>query len=158
MELSSGQSFEHDAAHADVDLGLGVIGSLLVIAGEAAGLVEPTEGALEDPTLAHEWEAFGVVAAAGDVEVQFAAGAQPFDPLDQGPGVAAIGPDDWQFAQEEVEAQRAGRRRRPGPGRRRKSRRGRGSGPGCPRADGACVRPSSCPHRSRRGGRPARPL
>src|SRR5476651_2288838 len=91
-------------------MGLGVIGSLLVIAGEAAGLVEPTEGALDDPTLAHELEAFGVVAAADDVEVQFAEGAQPFDPLDQGTGVTAIGPDDLQFAKEKVEAgeQRSG--------------------------------------------------
>ena len=43
-----------------------MIGTLLIVAGEATGLVEPTEGALDDPALFDELKALGIVAAADD--------------------------------------------------------------------------------------------
>ncbi len=39
VKLFTGQTLEHEAAHTDIDVGLGVIGSLLIVAGETAGLV-----------------------------------------------------------------------------------------------------------------------
>ena len=102
--LFSGESLEHKAGHTDVDVGLGVVGSLLIFAGEATGLVEPAEGALDNPALFDELKAFGIVAAADDCEVEFAEGTQTFDPCDQSTCIASVGPDDLQPAEEQVEA------------------------------------------------------
>lgn len=72
-------------------MGLGMIGLLFIVAGEAAGLVEPTERAFDDPAFADELETPRVVAAADDVHVEFAEGTQSLDPCDQGTGIAPIG-------------------------------------------------------------------
>jgi len=68
------------------------------------GLMEPGEGALDDPTLADKLEALGIIAAADDLQMQLAKGTQPFDPSDQCTGIAAIRPDDLQPAEEKAEA------------------------------------------------------
>ena len=99
-----GEKLEHETGHTEVDVGLGVIGTLLIVAGEATGLVEPAKGAFDNPAFVDELEALGVVAAADDVEVKLAEGTQAFDPCDQGTGIASIGPDDLQLAKEQVKA------------------------------------------------------
>ena len=89
-------------------MGLGVIDTSLIVAGQAAGLIEPGEGALDDPALPHELEARGILAAADDLQMQLAKGTQPFDPCDQGTGRATVGPDDLQPAKEKGEAREQG--------------------------------------------------
>ncbi len=81
----TGESFEQEAAHANVDMGLGLSDALLLVTGAAAGLVEPSGGALRGPALSHQLEAFGIITVAHDVHVQFAEGTQAFDARDHQP-------------------------------------------------------------------------
>ena len=64
----------------------------LIIADQAALLDEPAEGPLHHPAPVEHLEAFGVVRATYDVQVEAAAGPQGFDPGDQGAGIARMGP------------------------------------------------------------------
>ena len=83
---------------------LGMIDSALIVANQASALVEPAKGPLYDPALSDKLEAFGVIAAADDLQVQPAEWAQSLDPLDQRAGIAAIGPEDLQPAKEKIES------------------------------------------------------
>ena len=65
-------------------------------------------GACDDPALAYELAAPGGIAAPDDVKVPPARGTQPFDPFDQGAGIATVGPDDLHSAKEKVEARPQG--------------------------------------------------
>ena len=80
-ELFFGQPLEHEAAHGNVDMGFGVIDSAFIVSGEAAGLVKPAEGALDDPTLAYELETLGGVASRDDIQAEFAKGTQTWAQL-----------------------------------------------------------------------------
>ena len=106
--LFIGQALEHEPTHANVDMGFGVTDSFFIVAGQSSALVQPTESALDNPSLFDELKALGPVAAADDVEVELAEGTQPFDPGDQGTAIAAICPDDLQSAKEQVEARKEG--------------------------------------------------
>lgn len=63
-----------------------MIYAFLIVAGQAAGLVKPDEGKLDrwseagtgeaNPTLAHELEARGVIAAKRDLQIQLAKGTE----------------------------------------------------------------------------------
>jgi len=77
QELLVSQSLEHETAHANVDVGFGMTGSLFNVTGEAPGPGDPTEGAHHDQALAHELEALGVAAAADNVEMKPADGRNP---------------------------------------------------------------------------------
>jgi hypothetical protein len=99
----TGDSFDHEAAHANVDMGLGMIDALFIVTGDAAGLVEPAESAPDNPAPSEQLETFGIVTAAHDFQVQFAEWTQSFDPFNRGAGRAPIGPDDLQPAKEKVE-------------------------------------------------------
>ena len=57
-----------------------MIDATFIVWCQAAAFIEPTEGALDDPALADELEALGIVLAAHDLQVQPAEGAQTFDP------------------------------------------------------------------------------
>ena len=70
----------------------------LMIADQAALLDEPAEGPLDDPAPVEHLEAFGIVRAPYDVQVEAAAGSQGFYPGDQGAGIARVGPDLGQAA------------------------------------------------------------
>jgi len=67
-----------------------------VIPAKPPRLDQPAKGPLNDPSLGQNFEAIGPVAPADDFQVQFARGAQPFDPLPQRAEVTAVGPDDLQ--------------------------------------------------------------
>lgn len=84
-------------------MGFGVIDSAFIVSGEAAGLVKPAEGALDDPTLAYELETLGGVASRDDIQAEFAKGTQTLDPFEQGTQTATVCPDDLQSGKEQVE-------------------------------------------------------
>ena len=48
--LVNGQSLEHKSAHANADVGLGVICAFLIVAGQAAELVKSSENMLDSPS------------------------------------------------------------------------------------------------------------
>ena len=80
-ESGVGQSLEHEAAQPNGNRRFGVFDSSFIVAGPPSGLVKPTEGALDDPALAHDLEVLGLVAAADNVQMEFAKATPPFDPL-----------------------------------------------------------------------------
>jgi len=67
-----------------------------IIPAKPARLDQPAKGSLNDPSLGQNFEAIGPIAPADDFQVQFAKGAQPFDPLHQRAEVTAVGPNDLQ--------------------------------------------------------------
>jgi len=67
-----------------------------IIPAKPPRLDQPAKGPLNDPPLGQNFEAIGPVAPADDFQVQFAKGAQPFDPLHQRTEVTAARPNDLQ--------------------------------------------------------------
>jgi len=67
-----------------------------IIPAQPSRFGQPAEGSLNDPSLGQYLEAIGPVAPADNFQVQFAKGAQPFDPLNQRAEVTAVGPNDLQ--------------------------------------------------------------
>ena len=98
LSLCSGKAAEHERDYGNGDEGLDMLRSGLVVADQAALLDEPAEGPLDDPAPVEHLEAFGIVRAPYDVQVEAAAGSQGFYPGDQGAGIARVGPDLGQAA------------------------------------------------------------
>lgn len=63
-----GDASEQQGAHGNVDHGLGYVEALLVVADEAPPADHPAEGALHDPAVGDDLEAFRGVGAAHDLD------------------------------------------------------------------------------------------
>ena len=87
------QSAQHKSCHRQVNHVLARVGQSLVIFAQPSKAIEPSEGALDNPPLGQQDEAFLLGWALDDVQANPAVGSQFPDPLDQSAGVAAIGPD-----------------------------------------------------------------
>src|SRR5271169_32596 len=66
----------------------------LIVAAEPARLVKPTKGSLHNPAFRQNFESFGSVTAAHNFQSQLAERAKLLNPLNQGPQVATIGPNE----------------------------------------------------------------
>ena len=71
-------------------------GLYLIVGTQTAGLHQPAESPLDDPPLGQEFEAFGLVAAAHDVQMPPDKRTQGLDPCDQLARIAAVSPDAGQ--------------------------------------------------------------
>ncbi len=101
MHLGSAKTCEHEANHRQIDHGFAGLGLSFVIPVESTVTAQPTKGALDDPAPRQHFE--GVqFRALHDLD---RAAPQLAAPLQQGAGVAAIGPDmldaaPWRFGEE----------------------------------------------------------
>ncbi len=74
MTASSGQAPEYNPHHANPNHGLTMIQSHFIVAAKAPGLVEPSEGELNNPAFRKNLKAFDLVSAADDFQAQVSQG------------------------------------------------------------------------------------
>ncbi len=85
----SAESLQHQADHGNLNHGLAVLDEFLVIFAEPTGMAKPCERALDHPSPWQQLKTDLVLQLANDLQYPAAA---PMQPLDQLPGVCAIGP------------------------------------------------------------------
>src|SRR3989442_219457 len=90
------QQLEHEPNHANENHRLTMIQADFVVTAKPPGLGEPAEGSFYNPPLRKNFESFGMMAAAHDLQPEFPKGTKLLHPLHQCSQIAAIGPDDLQ--------------------------------------------------------------
>ena len=87
-------------AHGEENHRFAVLGKALVVFGKSTVVVEPAEGALDNPALGQEHESFHIIRPLHDL--QDAPATDPFDPGNELPGIPSIRPDERECAKELV--------------------------------------------------------
>src|SRR3981081_2947819 len=85
------QAPNHETNHANAYHRLTMIQAHLIISAQAAGLGEPAESTLHDPSLWQRREPLGLIRSSDDLQPQFAKGPQLLNPLDQCSQVTPVG-------------------------------------------------------------------
>src|SRR3974377_1124488 len=94
MPSYSCQAPDHESDHTDANHRFAMVGAHLVVPTKAARLHKPAEGSLGDPALRQNLEAFSLVGAPHNLQMELAEWTEVLDPLDQGSQVATVGPDE----------------------------------------------------------------
>ena len=87
------QAMQHDVNHRNADHGFATVGQGLVVLAESTILAEPAEGSLNDPPSRQEDESLLLDGPLDDIEDPV---AELRRPIDEGAGVASIGPNPLQ--------------------------------------------------------------
>src|SRR5271166_1438370 len=96
MPSCSCQAPDHDPDHANANHRRTVVQANLIVSAQPPRLEQPAESALYHPSSGQYFETFDVVAAADNLQSQFAEGTQLLHPVDQGSEISAVSPDDLQ--------------------------------------------------------------
>ena len=94
MPSYSCQAANHDPNHANPYHGLTVVQANFIISAQAPRLEQPAEGAFYHPSSRQDLKTFDVVAAADNLQSQFAERTQLLHPVNQGSQITAVSPDD----------------------------------------------------------------
>src|SRR5260370_24889041 len=98
MPSYSCQALDHESDHTNPNHRFAMVRANLVVPTEPTRVHKPAEGSFDYPALGQDLETFDVVTASHDLQSELSEWTELLDPLDQGPKIAAIGPDDLHSA------------------------------------------------------------